>query len=217
MSGKSIKYNFMKKIFNVILVISALLLTLPLLPSCQKGEEDPMFSLISRKTRLCQDWKVVSYKKTIQTNDSIIAFTFDGSTYQKIMSNYTYSSPGSMRILFSKTGSYQWDQKVTTDTSSYLYTEKGMWYFTGGSKESTYKSKELVALQKTEVVESFSTSTTNNTLSYFGSGDLETNIYHLRKLANDEVIIDGETTTTYFSNNSNQLEKVTTEIILQPL
>ncbi len=207
----------MKKLSKILVVILAALIAIPAFQSCKKGEEDPSFSFYSRKSRLCKDWKITSYKKTVQTNDSIVAYTFDGATYRKIKSNYTYSSPGSMRLLFSKTGSYQWDQEVTTDTSSYIYSEKGMWYFSGGGKESGSKSKELVALQKNEVVESFSAGSVNTTMSYFGSGDLETNIYHLRKLSNEEVIIDGESTRTYFSNYTNNLEKITTEIILQPL
>lgn len=207
----------MNKAAKAILVFLVLAIALPALQSCKKGEDDPTFSFYSRKHRLCQEWKVISYSKTVQTNDSIIAYTFDGSTYRKIMSNYTYSSPGSMRINFSNTGTYLWDQRVTTDTSSYIYTESGQWYFTGGSQESNYKDKELIALQKTELVESFSSGAINNSVSYYGSGDLETNIYHLKKLASDEVVIDGETTTTYFSNNANQLQKITTEIVLQPL
>jgi hypothetical protein len=207
----------MKKFSTFILVLIAVLLTLPTIQSCKKGDQDPSFSLISRKTRLCQDWKITSYKKTIQTNDSIIAYTFDGSTFVKITSNDSYQSPGSMRLLFSKTGSYQWDQTTTTDTSSYIYSEKGMWYFSGGGKETGTKTKEVIALQKTDVTESFSAGSVNSTISYFGSGDLETNTYRLRKLSNEEVIIDGKTTTTYFSNNANHLEKITTEIILQPL
>lgn len=207
----------MKKLSQLILVLIATALIIPTFESCKKGEEDPSFSLISRKSRLCQDWKITSYKKTIQTNDSIIAYTFDGSTFRKIMSNYQYASPGSMVLKFSKTGSYQWDQSATTDTSSYIYSEKGQWFFTGGGKETSSKTKELVALQKTDVTESFSSGSNNSTVSYFGSGDLETNIYHLRKLSSEEVIIDGETTMTYFSNNANQLQKITTEIILQPL
>lgn len=207
----------MNRLSKLVLVVTALLLTLPTMQSCKKGDDDPSFSFYSRKSRLCKDWEVISYKQTVQNNDSICAITFDGSTYRQIMSNYTYSSPGTMSISFSKSGSYTWDQKITTDTSSYMYSEKGRWYFSGGSSESDTKTKELVALQKTEKVESFSAGGINRTISYVGSGDLETNVFHLRKLASDEVIIDGESLTTYFSNNVNHLEKITTEIILQPM
>jgi hypothetical protein len=206
----------MKKVRNILLLFMALLIAAPVLHSCRKGEEDPWFSFYSRKTRLCQDWKVISYKRTEQTNDSIVGYTFNGETYTKIKSNYTYSSPGSMRIIFSKTGSYQWDQTISTDTSDYQYTEKGMWYFAGGSKESSTKTKELLALQKNELTESFSDDSSNSTLSYFGSGDLGTNVFHIRKLSIEGVILESEIKTTYVSLGVNTLSIIKTEIELEP-
>jgi len=207
----------MKRAYRFLLILLALAFTLPMLDSCKKGEEDPMFSIYSRKHRLCLDWKIVTYRKDIQTHDSIVSYTFDGntSTYRKYMSNYVYTSPGTMRIIFSKNGNYEWSQTITTDTSSYLYTEKGLWYFSGGGKESDTKSKELIALQKTEQTESFSDGGTNTTLSYMGSGDLNTTIYSLKKLASDEMIIESETTSTFVNLIDNVLTKVKTEIVFE--
>jgi hypothetical protein len=207
----------MKKVHKIILLFMALLLAAPMFYSCQKGEDDPWFSFYSRKTRLCQDWKIKSYKRTEQTNDSIVGYTFDGATYTKIKSNYTYASPGTMRIIFSKSGSYEWDQTVSTDTSNYVYTEKGMWYFSGGTKESNTKTKELLALQKTEHTESFSAGGTNKTISYFGSGDLECNVFHIRKLASDGVILESEVKTTYVSLGVDVLSIIKTEIELESI
>jgi hypothetical protein len=206
----------MKKVRKGILLFMALVIAVPLFNSCQKGEEDPWFSFYSRKTRLCQDWKVSYYKRSEQTNDSIVGYTFNGETYTKIKSNYTYSSPGTMRIIFSKTGSYQWDQTITTDTSDYQYTEKGMWYFTGGTKESDTKTKELLALQRTEQTMSFSDGGTISTLSYFGSGDLGTNIYHIKKLATDGVKLESNLQTNYVDLVNNRLSIIITEIELEP-
>lgn len=208
----------MKRVHRVLLLIMVTILIIPLLNSCKKGEEDPWFSIYSRKYRLCLDWKIVSYRKDIQSNDSIVTYTFDGitSTYRKFKSNYTYTSPGTMRIVFDKNGNYEWNQTITTDTSSYIYSEKGLWYFSGGGKESDTKSKELVALQKTEQVESFSNGGVNTTLSYFGSGDLSTTLFRLTKLASDEMIMEAETVTSFQDMlNNNVITKVTTNIVFE--
>lgn len=208
----------MKKFHKIILYFIALLLILPAMNSCRKGEEDPWFSFYSRKTRLCQDFKVTSFKRTEQINDSIVAFVFDGQsgTFQQISSNSTYVSPGTMRIIFSKTGSYTWDQEITTDTSNFQYAEKGFWYFTGGGKDSETKNKELLALQKNELTETFGTGGLVDALNYSGSGDLETNIYRIRKLASDQVILESEVRSTYVDLAGSRLILVTTEIILEP-
>jgi hypothetical protein len=121
-----------------------------------------------------------------------------------------------MRIVFDKNGNYEWNQTITTDTSSYIYSEKGLWYFSGGGKESDTKSKELVALQKTEQVESFSNGGVNTTLSYFGSGDLSTTLFRLTKLASDEMIMEAETVTSFQDMlNNNVITKVTTNIVFE--
>jgi hypothetical protein len=207
----------MKKSHKGLLIFIALLITMPVINSCKKGEEDPWFSFYTRTNRLCQDWKVISFKRTEQTNANIIAYTYDGAsgTFKKIMSNYTYSSPGSMNIFFSRTGFYTWDQAMTTDTSSYQYAEKGLWYFSGGSKDSDTKKKELLALQKTELTESFGTGGLVNTFSYTGSGDLETNMYRLRKLSGNEVIFENEIRSNFVDLSGSQLVVIKTEVILE--
>lgn len=206
----------MKNSYKIILLFMAFLIAVPILNSCKKGDEDPWFSFYSRKTRLCQDWKITSYKRIVQTNDSIVAYTFNGETFTKISSHYSYASPGSMRIIFSKTGSYEWSQSSSTDTSNYQYVEKGMWYFSGGGKESDTKNQELVVMQRTEQTESFSDGGSIQTLSYNGSGDLSTNVFHLKKLASDGAIIESEVTTTFVTLGGSDLQKITTEIVLEP-
>lgn len=207
----------MKTFSKWMLPALAVVLTFTLLNSCKKGEDDPWFSFYSRKSRLCQDWKITSYKRTEMLNSNIIAYTFDGSTYRKIGSNYTYSSPGTMKISFSKTGAYKWEQSIANDTSTYIYSESGNWYFTGGGKDTDTKNKELIGLQREDFTESFSSTAINTSVSFYGSGDLETNIYRLQKLASDEVVIVSEATTSYTSDTDNNIKKITTEIILEPL
>jgi hypothetical protein len=206
----------MKKVHSLFLLFMAAFLAVPLFNSCKEGDEDPWFSFYTRTQRLSNDWKVVSYRRSEQTNDSLVGYTFDGSTYIKVKSNYSYSSPGTWTISFRDDGSYEWIQTIATDTSNYQYNEKGLWYFTGGNDVNDYSSGELLALQKTEMTETFSSNGYISTLTYAGSGDLETNVYHILKLASDEVKLESELTTNYSDANHSRVTVVTTEITLQP-
>jgi hypothetical protein len=86
-----------------------------------------------------------------------------------------------------------------------------------GNKESDTKDKECVALQKTERTESFSNGTINSTLTYIGSGDLESNVYSIPQLSSDKTVLRSEYTTTYNDGIvSNQAVKIKTEIVFEP-
>lgn len=202
---------------NFLIIILCVSLLVPLTNSCKKGEEDPWFSFYSRKHRLCQDWKFSFYKRVEQYNDSIISYQYDGSSFIKVMSNKSYISSAIMKISFNKTGTYVWDEYITTDTSTYSYVEEGNWYFTGGTKESNSKEKELLALQKTKVTQTFSDNITINTTTYSGSGDLETNVFRIIKLASDEVKLKSEVKETQVNVNPalNGLMIIITEINLK--
>lgn len=55
------------------LVLVGLLFTLPLLTGCfKKGEQDPFFSMLTRKTRVTGEWEVVSFNSVIRENSSLL-------------------------------------------------------------------------------------------------------------------------------------------------
>ena len=205
--------RYFKKLLLLILII---MVVAPVINSCKKGDEDPSFSFYTRKHRLCQNWQITSYKKTEQVNDSITGYTYDGSTYLKYSAgHYIYRSPGTMTASFAKDGTYEWKLDVSTDTSSYYYNEKGFWYFTGGGSKSETKYKELIALQKTNTDETFRSHSNINTLNYTGSGDLETTVYKIIKLASDEMKFTSEYKMTNTNTSGDKLILVKTEILFK--
>jgi hypothetical protein len=187
----------METMKRFILIVACIILLIPLLNSCKKGDEDPSFSIYSRKHRLCHDWKFSYYKKILQHNDSIISYEFDGASMHKIMGTQSYYSAATMEISFDKDGTYIWEETISNDTSVYSYTEEGSWYFTGGGDDSDSKYKELLAMQKTKITETLQTGGSNTTTNYSGSGNLEAAVFKIIKLANQEVKLESELETNY--------------------
>jgi hypothetical protein len=190
---------------------------IPVFNSCKKGDEDPAFSFYSRKHRLCQDWTFSFYKRIEQNNDTIISYTFDGASWIKVEANQTYISSATMKISFSKDGSYLWDQTIATADSTYTYNEEGSWYFTGGGKDSDTKYKELLAMQKTKVTSALQAGGVTNTTNYYGTGNLNASVYKIIELSSDEVKLESILETNYIpvSPNPSDLKKITENITLK--
>ena len=182
----------METMKRFILIVASIALLIPVLNSCKKGDEDPFFSIYSRKHRLCHDWKFSNYKKILQHNDSIISYEFDGASMKKIIGTQFYYFAATMQISFDKNGTYIWEENISNDTSVYSYTEEGSWYFTGGGDDSDTKYKELLAMQKTKITETLQTDGSTTTTNYSGSGNLDAIVYKIIKLANQEVKLESE-------------------------
>ena len=207
----------MKTAKRVLLAALCAFMIIPAMVSCKKGAEDPWFSFYSRKHRLCQDWKFSFYKRVEQYNDSIISYQYDGSSFVKVTSNKSYVSSAIMKISFKKNGTYIWDEFITTDTSEYTYKEEGNWYFSGGSKDSETKEKELLVLQKGKITRTFKEGSNVTTTLYSGSGDLPANTFKILKLSSEEVKLKAEIKMNYIGAGSSEsnLMIVTTEINLK--
>jgi predicted HTH transcriptional regulator len=205
----------MKTARRILIVALCAIIAAPMLQSCRKGEEDPWFSFYSRKERLCQNWQFSFYKRVEQKNDSLVSYTFNGSTFSRISSNSQIISPGTMYVTFRKNGTYTWEQKITSTSSNYSYTEDGYWYFSGGNKHDEIKNKELLAMQKNSMIETFSAGGAINTTTYLGSGDLSTNVFKIIMLSYDEVKLVSEEETNIITETGTTLYKVYTEIDLK--
>jgi hypothetical protein len=134
----------MKKLTNVLAVLSIGVLLAPALESCKKGDEDPGLSLRSRKGRVAGEWNVSSYEETTSytqnsstfigpsTNSSssngTVKVTYDGENFTS--ENITNSSsggstsvkivaPGEFKYSFKKDGTF-----TVTQTKVYEETEK---------------------------------------------------------------------------------------------
>lgn len=80
---------------KIPILFCALLLSLPILfSSCKKYEDGPMISLLTKKSRLCGEWKLESY--TLNDSDLTSAFQLArGSDYVLTISkDETYKEKG---------------------------------------------------------------------------------------------------------------------------
>ena len=129
-----------------------LLLILGVISSCQKGEDDPVFSLFTRKSRISVTWSVTK----AESLNATITQNFDGTTLTTIIDDTvraTYAYEWEMSI--DRQGVYVITQVavIPEDTvfnrAEYTETteEKGNWEFTGGNNSP---SKSKLLLLKTE-------------------------------------------------------------------
>lgn len=205
----------MKKAKRYLLLIICGILIMPLVNSCKIGDEDSDFTFYTRKVRLCQDWSFSYYKHSVQHNDTIVSNEYDGSSYISVFGNKSYISSAVMTISFNKKGNYTWDEYISNDTSVYTYKEEGYWYFTGGSDDSDTKFKELLALQKTTHTKTLQVGGITTTDIYSASGNLETTVYKLIKLAKEEVKMESTVEKKYIQGGITVLDIISTEIVLK--
>ncbi len=66
---------FMKNSKYYLVALLALATVSALFPSCQKGDDDPIVSVFSRKDRFTNNWTLIKYEKNGVTQD------LSGSTY----------------------------------------------------------------------------------------------------------------------------------------
>lgn len=128
---------FIRKI-NQFLIFFALMGSFILTASCKKGENDPFFSLRSRKARLTNQWHLKSGTETIHSLGLQLQVKYSETVKSINDSAYSYSEI----IEFKKNGEYTWT--ITTNNST--LTEEGYWEFGRKNKELDYKSKEIVYL-----------------------------------------------------------------------
>lgn len=160
----------MKKILVTVIV----LLSIIVIPSCKKGEDDPFISLRSRDARVTAKWKLVNYEyqytssggfgSTSVLNGSILTVSSGGST-----NSYSYSK----ELEINSDGTYT----ITEIEDGDIYTSKSVWHWLNNTDDKTsislyndgnyvidrLSSKELI-LRKESV-----SSETNNGTSYSSS------------------------------------------------
>lgn len=217
----------MKNSRKILLVFLVFSLAMPSFISCKKGDGDPFFSLNSRKARLTGDWKVTTLKQTVKCNRTTITTNFDGNkktveifvpdtvVYTPTDTLWEYrkfsSFTGTLLYTFDKDGNYQVDEVFTNDTNQVQYTsqEVGLWFFTGGGRDSDTKSKELLGLQPLKFVFN---PLSPDTYTYTYSGQNIMNIFHIYELATKEIDLRSDIveTTNLWTISTN------TQIILQP-
>ncbi|NQV52969.1 MAG: hypothetical protein HQ500_07285 [Flavobacteriales bacterium] len=180
----------------------AILLLGMIVPACKKGDEDPFFSLRTRKNRLTGDWKVEQYEKYSDygpirsiryVKDSGLVFLREDST--------SFARPFSWVISFKGDGGYTAEMREnfpadssSTGTAYTLNTvEKGEWKFTGGN--GVPNRSELIFLNE-EITRERSDQGSNIDIVSI-SGPIEGEVYSIDRLSNKEFWLSYSTRTSY--------------------
>lgn len=181
-------------------LITALLLAGMLfpVPSCKRGDNDPGFSLKSRKSRLAGEWK---FESALWTHGDTTT-TYDGENMLISYNQITDSLIVMSTMKFDKEGTYE--EEIITDyptdwrgngqpAFTLTKTIKGIWNFSGGGGGT--KAKSQLLMQVTEESTSASNSGSNvNATTY--SGQTEGFIYDIDRLASKELVLKYELITT---------------------
>ena len=192
-------------------IIIALMFALPLFNGCKKGENDPMLTIKSRKSRLVGEWTISAYSKTSTDASGTETETFNGSMMTFTDASGSATCTGTWTLTIAKDGTYEMSQMLTFTGGSQIITDNGLWYFTGGGKESDTKSGELLCMQSTSYTgTSGSTTYVSNTTGIPSSGT----IYKITQLKNKEVILTCSYTETNAMGSSSSTDIVTETMTL---
>lgn len=175
----------MKRLVIIVLGIAAVL------ASCQKGENDPMFSIKPRKARLTGVWEAQSG----EWSGGDTTYVFDGTTLTISDSSSSSDIGYGLTIEFLPSGEYS----VTTVEafgSNYVDStladesctkvETGLWNFTGGAGNTKTKSQLLLIKEKSE--QTCSNQPANvNTVTYVGQN--KGVIYSIDRLSDQELTL----------------------------
>lgn len=133
------------------------LIAASILMGCKKGENDPLISLKTRKSRLSGEWKVSFAEYSI--NDS--TYSYDGTTLKekKGVDAEVVDLTAEMNYVFEKSGKYSINTRTTyvagyfgdnTPELTRVYLEEGIWNFTGGNNGTKSKSQLLLTPDRVE-------------------------------------------------------------------
>jgi len=183
----------MKKVkFALLMLLAAILI----LPACKKGENDPMLSLLSRKSRLVGEWNLKEGTTTYTQGGTTFTYTYNGTTRSYTISGQTFTTAYTQKTTINKDGTY----KVEINDDGDLTTEEGIWFFGGKSKELELKNKESVIFRKTSKVQT--SNGTTSTTTYSGT-DCPAYSINIDELKGKEMIIIFDGTSTGSSTSTN--------------
>tara|TARA_B110000046_G_scaffold102076_1_gene109714 strand:+ start:1239 stop:1835 length:597 start_codon:yes stop_codon:yes gene_type:complete len=177
---------------------------------CQKGPEDPAFSLSTRKARLTGEWKVNNFSAT---RTGLIQ-EYDGESIEYTVNDIlTFSRSLTWSFDFAKDGSYVTirSEQVESDSlnNAQAYTseqiEKGVWEFSGGN-DSPSKSKLVLLVEELKTTRSDQNS--NVSVTTFENPRRAT-VYDIVGLSNEKLKIRFDEIQSYAGGSSSTLESYT--------
>ncbi len=141
----------MKRFKRLSVVIIALMIFLPLINSCKKGENDPTLSFKSRDGRITEKWKLNKIEGTIVTSVTSLVqttrtqnITYDGNTYTEASTTTgfpteTKTGTGTFEMNIEKNGLMSTVESYTPTVSSFLQTikENNTWFWANNDKKKT--------------------------------------------------------------------------------
>lgn len=187
----------MKK--KTINIFAALLLMLPIITNCKKGENDPFLSLKSRKSRLTGEWELKEGKITETSGGSTTTYTYNGTQQTVSSSLGSFTFDYTEKITFEKDRSYE---KVTVDDGD-TETIKGEWYWIGKNKNLDLKNKEAVGITELQYTSSGGTTTY--------TGVYADDILVIDQLKNKEMVIKRSYTSSSSGSSTSREETFTYE------
>lgn len=126
---------------------------------CRKTEDDPLFSLRTRKGRVAGEWKVTSaqgiYAETpVNGNTTTTKWNLDGSTMTETDEfGYVTTAPRTVEYVFERDGTFT----ITDTENGAVSTVKGRWNFNEGAGEA--KAKTQLVIFNTEIIDTSGTYT----------------------------------------------------------
>ncbi len=169
--------------------LSFFLMTL-IFVSCKKGEEDPSFSLRTRKNRVVGDWKVSSGKTTYEESASngsipyseVYLYTETGYSYTETTGivSQQYEGGHSYYMKFNRNGAILFTEIFDGSMSTY----RGKWDFNKGVGDAKAKEKINVHFESLE--------NSAGTKTY--KGDQINATYSITELRNRKMVLRSEYT-----------------------
>jgi hypothetical protein len=143
--------KLLKDPVQIFVVMLAAIISMTAL-SCKKGEDDPAFTLLTRKARVSGSWKMTNGKVTLGVSDAktvysdyLFIFTQNNYTLNIPGNGAHFEGPAELNITFTKEGTVKWNQVL----DSLSLDAGGEWDFIGRSPD--HRSKETIYIKATEL------------------------------------------------------------------
>lgn len=174
-------------------LIAVCLLSSILFIDCKRGEDDPVFSLRSRRNRLKGEWvlqkaKWINNDTTVAFENDLILTTMDTITSDSLTASIVYNFELSGRYTIKSEYSYPGDFNNSNNLAFQLTNERiGIWNFNNGSSEDPNKSKLILIEEK---VEETSSITGSNVEAFEIEGATIGFLYSIKELRYDKLVLE---------------------------
>ncbi len=165
----------MRKVLSILL-LTAIIANVASFYGCKKGENDPFFSIRTRKARMVGDWDISNYNSVITTvydngEQSIEDFSVTGIKVKEIIDSvntvhdtsittsgeineayYKFDKDGSVELIFNytlvkdSTGTDENSGFTTTSTRTRIYRTRALGTWNFMAGVDDYKTKERISL-----------------------------------------------------------------------